>query len=89
MKDFSLRGPTTSQERGGKKRRRLAPFEMTGFGGEHRDEEKEKQIPHRRWQEVWLGSVWELGRLCLGAVRDDSVGTGRMPVLQKRAWMAT
>jgi len=28
-RDFSLRKPTTSQERGGKKRRRLAPFEMT------------------------------------------------------------
>jgi hypothetical protein len=28
-RDFSLRKPTTSQERSGKKKRRLAPFEMT------------------------------------------------------------
>jgi len=27
-RDFSLRKPTTSQERGGQKRRRLAPLEM-------------------------------------------------------------
>jgi|HubBroStandDraft_2_1064218.scaffolds.fasta_scaffold251337_3 hypothetical protein len=31
---FSLRKPTTSQERSGKKRRRLAPLEMTVAGGE-------------------------------------------------------
>ncbi len=30
---FSLRKPTTSQERSGKKRRRLAPFEMTVWRG--------------------------------------------------------
>jgi hypothetical protein len=29
-RDFSLRKPTNSQERVGKKKRRLAPFEMTG-----------------------------------------------------------
>ena len=32
-RDSSLRKPTASQERGGKKRRRLAPFGMTGEGG--------------------------------------------------------
>ena len=30
--EFSLRKPTTSQERSGKKKRRLAAFEMTGVG---------------------------------------------------------
>jgi hypothetical protein len=29
-RDFSLREPTLSQERKGRKKRRLAPFEMTG-----------------------------------------------------------
>jgi hypothetical protein len=29
QRDFSLRKPTNSQERVGKKKRRLAPFEMT------------------------------------------------------------
>ncbi len=33
-RDFSLRKPTASQERSGKKKHRLAPFEMTaGWGG--------------------------------------------------------
>jgi hypothetical protein len=32
-RDFSLRKPTTSQERSGKKKRRLAPFEMTVWWG--------------------------------------------------------
>src|SRR5260370_4020275 len=32
-RDFSLRRPTLSQERKGKKRWRPAPFEMTGEGG--------------------------------------------------------
>ncbi|SRR5260370_6423786 len=31
-RDFSLRRPTASQERSGKKKRRPAPFEMTGGG---------------------------------------------------------
>src|SRR5712692_8765348 len=31
-RDFSLRKPTAPQERGGKKKRRPAPFEMTGGG---------------------------------------------------------
>jgi hypothetical protein len=31
-RDFSLRKPTLSQERKRKKKRRLAPFEMTGKG---------------------------------------------------------
>jgi len=30
-RDFSLRGPTTLQEQSGKKKRRPAPFEMTGL----------------------------------------------------------
>jgi len=33
-RDFSLRKPTASQERGGRKKRRLAAFEMTVMGGE-------------------------------------------------------
>jgi hypothetical protein len=31
-RDFSLRHLTASQERGGKKNRRVAPLEMTGLG---------------------------------------------------------
>jgi hypothetical protein len=32
-RDFSLREPTLSQERKGRKKRRLAPFEMKGKRG--------------------------------------------------------
>jgi hypothetical protein len=42
-RDFSLRRPTLSQERKGKKRRRPAPFEMTGEGGES-DRELEEEF---------------------------------------------
>jgi len=36
-RDFSLRRPTVSQERSGKKKRRPAPFEMTCGGRRERD----------------------------------------------------
>jgi len=40
-RDSSLRKPTGSQERAGKKKRRLAPFGMTVGGGESRNQKLE------------------------------------------------
>jgi hypothetical protein len=40
QRDFSLRKPTGSRERAGKKKRRLAPFEMTGGSCRHNQQEK-------------------------------------------------
>jgi hypothetical protein len=41
-RDSSLRKPTASQERSGKKKRRLAPFGMTGCGVDEKDEGGER-----------------------------------------------
>jgi hypothetical protein len=44
-RDFSLREPTLSQERKGRKKRRLAPFEMTGKKGRE-SRTKGREISH-------------------------------------------